>query len=145
MHLDRFAKRLDMLELAQQKAHETDEYLPILDSIGPIMRTIKNFMATLEEARELFPKERLLIDVRDRAYDLSRQADLLHMDVKNSMEVALIRAAEQTDAAQRMAVATHRLNTLAAMFLPIATLGAVFGTTLTENWSWSESPIYFVY
>jgi len=60
-------------------------------------------------------RQRLLIDVRDRAYDLSRQADLLHEDVKNSMEVAMIRrATEQSTAAQQMATAAHRLNTLAA-------------------------------
>jgi hypothetical protein len=30
------------------------------------------------------------------------------------------------------------------MFFPFATLGAVFGTTLTDNWSWSQSPIPFL-
>jgi len=43
-----------------------------------------------------------------------------------------------------MALASHRLNLLAAMFFPFATLGAIFGTTLTDNWSWSKSPIPFL-
>lgn len=54
------------------------------------------------------------------------------------------KSAEQSAAAQQMAVAAHRLNTLAALFLPIAILGTILGTTLTDNWSWSQSPVYFV-
>ncbi len=54
------------------------------------------------------------------------------------------KAAEQSTAAQQMAVAALRLNTLAAVFLPIATLGSILGTTLTDNWSWSQSPAYFL-
>ncbi|MBX3423736.1 MAG: hypothetical protein KF752_19435 [Pirellulaceae bacterium] len=145
MHLDRFAKRLERYEIEEQKADQSLDYLPVLDGIVPLMRTLKNLLAALEHARDLCPAERSLIETRDRAYDLSRQAELLHTDVKNSMEVAMIRnAAEQSAAAQQMTVAAHRLNTLAALFLPIATLGTVLGTTLTENWRWSQSPIYFL-
>ena len=53
------------------------------------------------------------------------------------------RAEEQAAASDRMAIASHRLNILAALFFPIATLGAIFGTTLTENWSLSNSTLPF--
>jgi hypothetical protein len=33
---------------------------------------------------------------------------------------------------------------MAALFFPLATLGAVFGTTLTDNWSWSKTEIPFL-
>lgn len=144
-HLDRFGARLDLLEGAVDKAVQANDYLAILDELAPLVRTTKNLLATLEEARKAFPKERSLIDHRDRAYDLSRQADLLYEDAKNSMDVAMIRRAdEQAAATKRMAVAAHRLNILAAIFFPLATLGAVFGTTLTDNWSWSHTPAAFV-
>lgn len=144
MHLDRFSERIDQYDADEQDADHPNEYLHLLDGIVPITRSVKNLFATLEEARDLCPKERSLIDARDRAYDLSRQAELLHADVKNSMDVAMIRkAAEQSSATQRMAESAHRLNTLAALFLPIATLASILGTTLTENWSWSHEPTYF--
>lgn len=54
------------------------------------------------------------------------------------------KSAEQSAAAQQMAVAAHRQNTLAALFLPIATLETILGTTLTDNWSWSQSHVHFV-
>lgn len=144
MHLDRYAKRVDAYEAEETRAQTADDYLKLLDGLVPIVRSAKNLLATLEEARKEFPKERSLIDHRDRAYDISRQVELLYEDSKNAMEVTLIRRAdEQTAVTHRMAVAAHRLNLLAAVFLPLATLGSIFGTTLTDNWSWSKTPLGF--
>lgn len=98
----------------------------------------------LEEARKAKPEDRSLIDHRDRAYELARWAELLYDDAKNSMDVAVVkRAEEQAAASHRMLVSAHRLNVLAALFFPFATLGAIFGTTLTDNWSWSHSGLAF--
>lgn len=144
-HLDQYVSKLDQLESSIDKANCPNDYLHILDDLAPIVRTSKNLLATLEDARKAFPKERSLIDHRDRAYDISRQADLLYEDAKNAMDVAMIRRAdEQAVTTRKMAVAAHRLNLLAASFFPVATLGAIFGTTLTDGWSWSSSPIGFV-
>jgi hypothetical protein len=61
------------------------------------------------------------------------------------MDVAIVRRAdEQSQATHQMMIAAHRLNVLAALFFPFATLGALFGTTLTDNWSWSQSPVPFI-
>ncbi len=82
----------------------------------------------------------MLIEQRDRAYEVARRCELLYDDAKNGMDVAVIRRAEeQAAAAHEMTLAAHRLNKLAAAFFPIATLGAIFGTTLTDNWSWSRT------
>jgi len=145
MHLDRYAKRIDQYELQETIATRADDYLPLLEGLAPLVRSCRNLLETLEEARKALPEERPLIDHRDRAYDLSRQAELLYEDAKNSMDVAIIRRAdEQANSTHQMTVAAHRLNMLAAMFFPFATLGAIFGTTLTDNWSWSHSVLPFV-
>ncbi len=145
MHLDRFSKRLEAYEQQEQAAMRADDYLPLLEGLAPLVRTQRNFLETLEEARKAMPELRELIDHRDRAYDLSRQADLLYEDAKNSMDVAIVRRAdEQAQSTHQMTVAAYRLNVLAALFFPFATLGAIFGTTLTENWSWSQSAGPFV-
>ncbi|MEO8270834.1 MAG: hypothetical protein ABI557_14010, partial [Aureliella sp.] len=82
---------------------------------------------------------------RDRAYDISRTAELLYQDAKNSMELAVVRRAEeQATASHKMSVSAHRLNTMAAIFFPLATLGSIFGTTFTENWSWSATAGPFI-
>ncbi len=65
-----------------------------------------------------------MIDHRDRAYELSRQAELLYDDAKNSMDVAVVRRAEeQARASHQMTSSAHRLNIMAALFFPFATLG----------------------
>ena len=145
MHMDRYSQRLDAFEHQEVAALNADDYLPLLEGLAPIVRSSRNLLEALEEARKAVPDVRELIDHRDRAYDLARQAELLYEDSKNSMDVAIVRRAdEQAQSAHKMMVATHRLNILAALFFPFATLGAIFGTTLTDNWSWSQSPDSFI-
>lgn len=145
MHMDRYSKRLDAFEQQEAAAMKADDYLPLLEGLAPIVRSNRNLLEALEEARKAIPEARELIDHRDRAYDLARQAELLYEDSKNSMDVAVVRRAdEQAQSTHQMMVAAHRLNVLAALFFPFATLGAIFGTTLTDNWSWSQSPAPFI-
>lgn len=143
-HLDRYAKRIEELDEQENRAQQADDYPPLLDGLAPIVRSVRHLLDAFEEARKLMPHVRELIDVRDRSYDLCRQAELLYEDTKNSMEVAIVRRAdEQTRVAHQMMVASHRLNMLVSLFFPIATLGSILGTTLTDGWSWSHSPIPF--
>lgn len=145
MHLGRYSKKLDEYDGLEAKALRADDYLPVLEGLAPIVRSMRNLLETLEEARKAIPDDRTIIDHRDKAYELSRQADLLYEDAKNSMDVAVVRRAdEQAAASHQMSIAAHRLNMLAAMFFPFATLGAIFGTTLTDNWSWRDSPLPFI-
>ncbi len=138
--IDGYAKRVDEFDRQEESAQRAQEYLPLLDGLAPLMRASRNLHEVLQEARKTAPELRQLIDLRDRAYEVSRTAELLYQDAKNSMDVAVVRRAEeQAEASHKMSVSAHRLNRMAAFFFPLATLGAVFGTTLTENWSWSGS------
>lgn len=144
LHLDRYAKKIDFYEVQEAAASKADDYLPLLEGLAPIVRSTRNLLESMEEARKVLMDDRSIIDHRDRAYDLSRQAELLYEDAKNSMDVAVVRRAdEQAQATHQMTVAAHRLNILAATFFPFATLGAIFGTTLTDNWAWSRSAVPF--
>lgn len=143
--LEVYEETLEQFETLEAKAQLAADCLPLLDGLAPFVRSSRNLYEVLQEARAAAPEVKELIDVRDRAYELSRSAELLYQDAKNSMEVAVVRRAEeQAAASERLANASYRLNTLAAIFFPLATLGAVFGTSLTENWSWSRSSGPFV-
>ena len=138
-HLQRYGQRLEEFDRLEQHAQRADEYSTLLEGLAPISRTLRHKVEVLEQARKAMPDDRALIDLRDRGYELSRWADLLYDDSKNSMDVAVVkRAEEQARSSHRMLVSAHRLNVLAALFFPFATLGAIFGTTLTDNWSWSH-------
>ncbi len=143
--IDGYVARIDAFDQQESRAQRAQEYLPLLDGLAPLMRSSRNLYDVLEEARKTAPNLRELIDLRDRAYEMSRTAELLYQDAKNSMEVAVVRRAEeQAEASHKMSVSAHRLNTMAAIFFPLATLGAVFGTTLTDNWSWAKTPAPFL-
>ncbi len=143
--IDGYVARIEAFDQQEANAQRAQEYLPLLDGLAPLMRSSRNLYDVLDEARKLAPDLRELIDLRDRAYEMSRTAELLYQDAKNSMEVAVVRRAEeQAAASHKMSVSAHRLNTMAAIFFPLATLGAVFGTTLTDNWSWANTAAPFL-
>ncbi len=144
-HLESYAKQIEEYFLQESKAQRADEYIPLVEGLAPVSRAARNLLSVLEEARDAIHGDRLLIDYRDKAYEISRNAELLYDDLKNSMDIAVIRRAEeQAAASHKMSVTAHRLNVMAALFFPIATLGAVFGTTLTDNWSWSKTELPFL-
>jgi tetratricopeptide (TPR) repeat protein len=143
--LGKYEKALEEFDQMEAKAQRSDEYLVLLEGLGPFVRASRNWLNVLQDARTAYPDALELIDLRDRAYEISRTAELLNQDARNSMDVAVVRRAEeQSLASAQMAVSAHRLNALAAIFFPLATLGTIFGTSLTEGWTWSRTPVPFL-
>ena len=119
----------------------------ILEQLSPVHRAATNLHIVLQAARKECPDIRELINLRDRAYEFERTAELLLEEVKNSLDVAVAkRAEEQAASTHRMSVASHRLNILAAFFFPIATLMAIFGANLRHGWEdvWPPIPMLVV-
>ncbi len=143
-HVEEFAGRVESLEKLEDDADESDEYNTLLTQISPLLRTARHLHATLQEARELVPEDRDLIVCRDQAYAVERGAELLQSDVQIGLQCAVARRAEeQADSSHRMAVASHRLNLLAAFFLPLATIASVFGMTLASGVDGDHEPWVF--
>jgi Mg2+ and Co2+ transporter CorA len=132
-HLAEYADRIDKLEDQLQAAAGADDYFSLLQAIAPLHRTVRNLHAALQQAREMAPDDRDLITLRDQSGDLERAAELLHGDAKNGLDYTIARQTEeQTRRSYEMAVAAHRLNLLAAVFFPIATLTSIFGMNLVH-------------
>ena len=143
-HLNEYSDALDRYEELENRAQVAEDYLTLLEGLAPLVRSARNMLQVFEDARKAVPADRELLDCRDRAYEISRRAELLGVDAKNAMDVAVVRRAEQqAEASDRMAVSAHRLNVLVALFFPIATLAAVFSTSLTEGWGLAESHVPF--
>lgn len=133
-HLGEFADRLDKLEARFQAADTAAEYFELLQAIAPIHRTTRNLHVALQNARELLPNDREIISVRDRAGEIEREAELLHTDTKNGMDYTVARRSEElAGRSYDMAVSSHRLNLLAALFFPIATASSIFGMNLKHG------------
>jgi hypothetical protein len=142
-HVEEFAARVDGLEEQWQVARTAQDYYLLLRATAPLHRTARNLLATLQQARELVPEDRDLINLRDQVGEIERAAELLHADARNGLEFTVAHQAEQqAERTYDMAVTAYRLNVLAAMFFPVATLGALFGMNLAHGLE-GGSPLYF--
>ncbi|MBP89457.1 MAG: hypothetical protein CMJ64_22565 [Planctomycetaceae bacterium] len=146
-HLDEYEELIAALDHLEEQATTSSEYFAILERLSPVRRAATNLYHVLQQAREECPDLRELINFRDRAYEIERTAELLLTEVKNSLDVAVAkRAEEQAVTSHRMSVSAHRLNMLAAFFFPIATLMAIFGANLRHGWedTWPPFPMLVV-
>jgi hypothetical protein len=143
--LTQYEKYMDELQRDEDVAKSARDYFDLLNRLNPIARTTRHLYATLQEAREAEPADRQLLLWRDRAYAISRAAELLQGDAKNALDFEVARRAEEeAESTRRVEAAGHRLNVLAAMFFPLATLSAFFGMELQsglEPWDEKYAPL----
>ncbi|QDU25336.1 hypothetical protein ETAA8_04010 [Anatilimnocola aggregata] len=133
-HLSEFSDLVDKFDRLEDNASTVDEMFRIIEAMGPLHRTTRNLHAALQEARTLISSDRDLINFRDRAYEIERAAELLLGEVQTALDFALAKKTEeQTAASHQMALASHRLNLLAAFFFPIVTLCSIFGVSLNHG------------
>jgi Mg2+ and Co2+ transporter CorA len=134
-HLDDFARRIDELEDTFDSATSSRDYFQLLQELVPLDRSLRNAHAALQQAREMMPNERALISARDQAGDLARAAELLQSDAKHGLDFTIARQSEeQARRTYEMAISAHRLNLLAAIFFPLATLSSLFGMNLIHGY-----------
>lgn len=145
-HIAQYGAIVERHDRLEDAASDINQFYEILDSLGPLQRSVRHLHATLQEGRKAIPDDRDLINLRDQAYDLERTCELLYNDLQNAMEFAIAKQSEQQAiASHEMAVASHRLNLLVAFFFPIATLTTIFGTSLQHGLEEMIPPPYAFY
>jgi hypothetical protein len=133
-HVEQFAEREDQLDTLVETGTGASDYFAVLQAVAPLHRTARNLHSVLQQAREMLPNDREMINLRDRAGEIERSLELLHTDAKNSLDFTVARESEvQTHRSYEMAVSSHRLNVLVAMFFPIATVSTIFGMNLPHG------------
>ncbi len=129
--LDSYESAILSLEDAEDKANSAKAYHSVLEGLAPLLRAARGLHRALQQARELMKEERELINFRDSAAALERSAELLLQDAQFGLDFVVAKQAEaQAEVAERQAAASHKLNILAALFLPLTTLASVFGMSL---------------
>jgi len=130
-HLGAYRDALEKLDRDEQRAELADEYFQLLREIAPLHRAARNLYDTLQQAREMVREDADLIVCRDQAYQIHRESELLRSDIQSGLDCAVARRAEeQARSSDRMALAAHRLNVLAAIFFPIVTISSILGMNL---------------
>jgi hypothetical protein len=144
-HLDEFDDLLDQLEEKELVARTADEYFSVMEDLIPLHRSAENMYLAVQSARESQPEDLRLIDCRDQAYEIFRSSDLLLNDCKATMEYAIAkRAEEQARYSFELAASANRMNTLIAIFLPLATLSSIFGMNLGHGFENKHQPFGFL-
>jgi hypothetical protein len=143
-HLAEYADEIARLDTQLDAADNADDYFAVLHAISPLFRAARHMHAALQQARELLPEDRDLVVLRDQAIEIERAAELVQGDAQNGLEFTVARKSEeQAQRSYEMAVSAHRLNLLAAIFLPIATLSAIFGMNLEHGLAIRDNPAAF--
>jgi hypothetical protein len=133
-HLGEYRDALEKLDRDEQRADLADEYFQLLRDIAPLYRAAGHLHDTLQRAREAVPEDADLIVCRDEAYQVHRESELLRSDIRSGLDCAVARRAEeQAKSGEKMAVASHRLNVLAAIFFPLVTISAIMGMNLARG------------
>ena len=122
-----YKTRLLELERMEETAAHARDYHTVLAFLAPILRAARGLHRAMQQAREAIKEDPRLIDFRDSAASLERTAELMLQDAQFGLNYTTARQAEaQAEAAQRMAQTAHRLNVLAAVFLPVTALAGIF-------------------
>jgi Mg2+ and Co2+ transporter CorA len=144
-HLDEYEDAIARLDRDEEEAESAEEYFRVLDHLAPVYRAAQNMHCVLQEARKASPEYLDIINLRDRAYEIERTAELLYNGTKTALDFVVARQVEEHALASgRMATAAHRLNILAAFFFPIATLTALFGVNMLHGFENDNAPWPFL-
>ncbi len=122
-----YETRIEELDKAEEIAQTATEYHKLLEFIAPVLRTSRGLHRALQQARDFVKADRDLINLRDQAASIERNAELLLQDAQFGLNFTIAKQAEaQAVSAKLMANTSHRLNVLAALFLPITAITGLF-------------------
>jgi len=140
--LQGYEKKLMELEAAEAKASKAKDYHNLLEQLAPILRASRGLHRAIQQAREGIGDDRDLISARDAAAAVERMAELLLQDAQFGLNYVAARQSEaQAEAAHQMNRSAHRLNLIAAIFLPLTALASLFGMEIHSGLS--DSPMNF--
>lgn len=133
-HIGEYAALETSLTERVEAAATTKELFEALEEATPVARAARNLHAALQAARDAVGDDPFLIEMRDLGSDLERNFELLIEDARNTIGFRTLREAEEQARLSREAVrAGHRLNLIAALFLPMTAITSVFGMNLASG------------
>jgi Mg2+ and Co2+ transporter CorA len=144
-HVDSYVAALDTLESQVERASTAEDYFAVLHATASLRRATRHMHRALQIARDAVPGDRHLIAIRDRAGDAERAAELINTYAQDGLEFTVAKKSEeQARAAEASSLAAHRLNLLAALFLPITAVGSILGMNLQHDFETTAPPWPFL-
>ena len=133
-HLSAYRAAIHELDEQVESAKSARQYFEVMRRMHPLQRSTRSMLEVIQATRQALPEETRIINMRDQAADLERAIELIAADARAGMDFTLAEAASQQALSAEVAnQEARRLNRLAAFFLPLATLVAVFGMNPPET------------
>jgi hypothetical protein len=144
-HVQSYAELEQKLTLDYERAPDITALFDLLEALTPLVRSARNLHHALQAAREAVKSDAFILEMRDLAYEVERNFDLLQEDVRNAVQHRTAREAEEQAKLSRQALqASHRLNILAALFFPLTAVASLFGMNLAHGLSQSSIFIFWL-
>ena len=142
-HVQSYAEIETKLTAEYEKSPDITTLFDLMETLVPLTRSARNMHLALQTARESVKGDAFLIEIRDQAYEVERNLDLLYEDVRNAIQHRAARKAEEQARLSEQALhASHRLNILAALFFPLTALASIFGMQLAHGFD-ERNPLNF--
>lgn len=133
-HVEAYVEAATRLESLGDDARSADDWFALVSASSPMLRSARNMHRALQEARDAVKLDKSLISVRDLAGDAERAFELIHDHAKEGLEYTIAKQAEQQGKdGQHMLEAAHRLNMIAAVFLPVTAVATLLGMNLRHG------------
>ena len=143
-HVEEFAAAVDQLEARAAAAKRASDWFELLHDSAPLLRAARGMTAALQEARDLAKADVQLIALRDTAQDIERAVELIHGHARSGLDFTIAKSVEDNaDNSRHVLESGHRLNLIAATFLPITALGSLFSVSMTHGLEQWNSPYTF--
>ena len=124
-HLGRYEVVQEQLREDYEEARRAHHYLTILEDLALKSHAADNLYRSLETARTFMREKKIdydveIINLRDRAYSLKREFDLLYLDTQNALDY-------------REAHASEVLNLLILIFFPLTLVASLIQTGIMDQ------------
>jgi hypothetical protein len=144
-HVQSFAEIEAKLTASYEQAENIDALFDLMETLVPLARSARNMHLALQTAREAVKGDANLIELRDLAYEVERNLDLLLEDTRNAIQHRTARKAEEQARLSQAALhASHRLNILAALFFPLTAVASLFGMNLLHGLNQHSVALFWV-
>lgn len=141
--VETYTQATDAIEQRVDKADSAADYFGILRALGPLHRAGRALHKALQEARDAVGDPDI-ISLRDQAGEVERESEVLYDEAKHGLDFTIARKAEEQAARSReIERSAHRLNSLAAVFLPVSAICAAFSMSLSSGLEGTRSPGIF--
>lgn len=134
LHVESYVALAEKLESLGDDAADADDWFALVYAATPAHRAARNMHRALQQARELAVNDPDVIGLRDQAGDAERAIELIVDHAREGLAYASAKKAEaQVVAAHEATRAAHRLNLIAATFLPVTAVATIFGMNLSSG------------